>query len=963
VRNALALVALLLLPRFAAAEENYTVRVQEQTTIDVPGATAAYAIDPLLVDVATPGGGAIVLTGRSTGTTQLIAVTAAGSKAFLVKVGPPRAMANAPRTLANGGQPLARHEVRYASDARQLQNAFDVFTRDGDRRTHVHLVNVHYFRDRFDRAANAFPSAWYKTTTPGRELTILDDFVDVSPLTLHNTQVRGVHLQQRDLEIHAGYAAATMYEDVFLPSDRRWTAGAGYTIERGNTKWTPTLYGFFSEPRETSARRGVVASLIAEHRRGDTFFGRGEVGVARSAGASAELRYETPRDRGHFRMYFKPSDFPTVGLTDLPGLHAEGDWTHRATDRLTIDTFGGYDRFRLASEHDTTATANVDVRYALTPRVTLSSGGAATFVRAANADFRTISLPLGFGYDTPRFGAAVSYRLIDNSAASRRGDALRLSFRAGTPSLQANVWGERQRQAPTLSLIFGAAPGLELALLRLGISVRSPEDLARVLRDDAVLVNLGYISGVSVNLAPRRLQGGFDVAWNPEGNSRTQLRLHAIYSRDEGVATERDGLLATLSMSRRLTANADFFASYSWWRTRALPFDDDGSSIEVGLRSQFDHLPAFVQRRASIQGIVYLDPEIGGAPSAATTPLAGIAVSIDGSRTVQTNERGAYAFHDLQPGSHRVAAQLPAGKPAFFTTPSRVEADAPSTVNFGLVWSPARVSGRVVSDANLGIAGAVINVSGSNGLHLNATTDSEGSFVLPAPAGEYHLALATESLPPGYSIAGEGEQTVRLEADRPQQVAFAVQALRSISGTTNAPNAVVELQPLGKKTTADDHGRFAFRSLPAGTFTIVARAEHGSASRAVTLPAEPVTLAAIEVTIDMTNGRTADGARLPSPGSARAADSVATSGRPPATSAPNARATARTFIVQLGTFREPANVRQLLSRLRRLGQEGFTRAIDGLTVVGVGPFPSRSAASAAGERLRSAGFETLVVGR
>jgi cell division septation protein DedD len=954
LKQALALL-LLLLPRLAAAaEENYTVRVGEQTTIEVPGATAAYAIDPLFVDVAAAGGGNIVLTGRSTGSTQLIAVTAAGSKAFLVTVGPPRAIAAAPRTRTDGSQPLGRYEARYSSDARQLQNVFDVFTRDADRRTHVHLLNVHYFRDRFDRSANAFPSAWYRVTTPERTLTILDEFVDVSPLTLRNVQLRGVHLEQRNLELHAGYAAATMYEDVFLPSDRRWTAGAGYRIVRGDTTWIPTLYGFFSEPRDTSARRGVVASMIAEHRRGEAFVARAEIGVARSAGGSAELRYDTARDRARLRAYFKPSNFPTVGLTDLPGLHADGDWTHRATERLTIDAFGGFDRFQFSREHDTTATANVDLRYALTRRVTVNGGGAMSLVHAANADFRTVSLPVGLAYDTPRFGAAASYRLIDNSAASRRGDALRVSFRAGTPALQANVWGERQRQAPTLSLIFGAEPGLELALLRLGISVRSPEDLARVLRDDAVLVNLGYISGVTVNLAPRRLQGGFDLAWNPEGNSHTQLRLHTIYSRDEGVAIDRDGLLATLSLSRRITSDADVYAAYTWWRTRALPFDDSGSSVEVGLRTQFNRLPAFVQRRASIEGIVYLDPEIGGAPSAQTTPLADVAITLDGTKTTRTNEKGAYAFRDLQPGPHRVAAQLPADKPAFFTTPSRVEADAPSTVNFGLVWSPARVSGRVVSDANVGIAGAVIDAIGTSGLKLHATTDSEGSFVLPTPAGEYTVALATESLPPGYIGGDETVRTLRLEADRPQTIAFPVHALRSISGTTGAANAEVELQPLGKKTTADAQGNYAFRSLPAGTFTIVARAAQGTATRAMTLPAEPVTLRSVDLAID--------GGRLPVPGSNVVPSSVATGNRPPA--APmTASANARGFIVQLGAFREPSNVRQLLTRLRGLGQQAFTRAVDGLTVVGVGPFPSRSAASSASERLRSAGFETLVVGR
>jgi DedD protein len=1047
--------------------------------------TAAYAIDPLLLDVSTRGGGEIVLTGRSTGSTQLIAITAGGSKAFLVTVGPPRAVVLQPNRTADGSQPFARYEGRYASDSGQFQNAFDVFTRDGDRRTNIHLVNVHYFHDRFGRDATAFPSVWYRVTTTRREVTFLDDFVDVSPLTLRATQLRGFHVVDDHLEIHAGYAASTLYEDLFLPSDRRWTAGAGYAIRRGDTKWIPTVYGFFSQPENTSARRGVVASLIAEERRGEAFFARGEIGVSRSAGGAFEFRYDTDRDRAHGRAFFKPSNFPTLGLSDLAGLHADGDWTHRATTRFTIDSFGGYDRFRLANAHDTTANATVDLRYALTPHVTIDGGAAITSVTAANADFRTLSLPVGLAYDTPRFGSSVSYRTIENSAASRRGDALRLSLRAGTPSLQANLWAERQRQAPTLSLIFNSTPGLELALLRLGISVRSPEDLARVLRDDAVLVNLGYLSGVEVNLAPKRLQGGFDVAWNPENRSRTQLRLHAIYSRDEGIAVDRDGLLATFSMSRRLTDDADLFAAYSWWRTRALPFDDDGTSVEVGLRTQFDRLPSFVQRRGAIRGIVFLDPELGGHPGGATTPIADIAVTLDGQKTTRTDSRGGYSFGNLQPGPHRVAAQLPGGRAAFFTTPSRVETDAPSEVNFGLVWSPARLAGRVVSDANLGIAGTVVAIAGTNGLKLEATTDLEGAFTLAMPPGEYHATLAAESLPPGYVVAGEGERTLHLAADAPQQTAFEVHALRSISGSAGAAGAEIELQPLGRRTTADGNGNYAFRSLPAGTFTLVARTGSKTATRNVTLPAEPATLHAIDLGAESlaaahgaptppAPGTTPRSAQPPAQPSAQpsasppqiAASTSPSQSPPPIAASPaspspeppvaastsaesgkralgnagsfriyvgayrlaeNAEAAKRdvarlgldasvagagslqvvsvgpyatrdaaerdasrlaasgletfvagselhgaatapepsgkAFVVQIGAFREAANVRQLTTRLHRLGHRSFTRAVDGLTLVAVGPFPTRRAASSASERLRSAGFETLVVGR
>src|ERR1019366_2082505 len=118
-------------------------------------------------------------------------------------------------------------------------------------------------------------------------------------------------------------------------------------------------------------------------------------------------------------------------------------------------------------------------------------------------------------------------------------------------------------------LIFREEPGLELALLRLGISVTSPEDLARVLQDNAVLINLGFIEGVTVNLTPLRRQAGIDVALDSP-DMRTQLRLHAVTDRAEGVGAVRSSTIATLTYSRRLFEATDIFGSYSKWRTGLL---------------------------------------------------------------------------------------------------------------------------------------------------------------------------------------------------------------------------------------------------------------------------------------------------------------------------------------------------------------------------------------------------------
>jgi cell division protein FtsN len=1004
----------------AARAENPTVRVHEETTIEIDGATAVYAIDPNIADVVLLRTGVVQITGRSAGTTQLIAVTSTATHSFLIMVRQSGTIAASPRN-ANGGT-LAHEEARYVSSPRQFQNTFDVFLHDDERRSQFHLVNTHYFGQTFGRVSNPIPSAFYRVTTPRREITLLDDFVDVSPLTVMNTQVRGLHWREGlaagrapAFEFHAGYAASSLYEDVFLPSDRRWIAGAGYTFTRRGVAWTPSVYGFFSEPRSTSARRGAVLSLMGAWGNGETFDARAELAASRGIGGSADFRYETNRDRAHGRAVFKPDDFPTLGLADLRGTHVSADWTRRATGRLTLDTFGTFDRFRIGTARQSSGSLNLDGRYALSRYVALTGGVDTTDIRVSNsAGIRTISVPLGVLFDTAKFSAAATYRTIENSAASRRGDALRLSFRAGGQMFQMSAWGERQRQAPTLSLIFRDEPGLELTLLRLGISVRTPEDIARVLRDNAVLVNLGFIDGVTVNLAPKRVQSGVDLAFISPFDRRDQLRLHAIYDREEGIRTVRDAAIATLTFSHRIAATSEVYGSYTRWRTRALPLDDSGSSVEAGVRTNIEGLPQLLRRRIAITGFVFVDPEMRGTLDGNAIPLPAATVMLDGKQTVQTDGSGAYKFSGLEPGPHRVSVQLPKGRPAFFTTPSHREVDGNTRVDFGLVWTPARLSGRVVSDVNLGVPGVVVSI----GPRLRATTDMNGAFSADTPPGPYRVELSPESLPPGYTITGSGERDVQLAADQPQQIAFEARALRSVGGTA-APGNDVTIAPLGRHTTADASGNYLFRSLPSGTFTITASGRSSS----VTLPAEPTSLHDVDLgaapVVAATAKPAAPSRRAEVPaadayrvqvGAYRVAENADAArrelerlGLPPlierngalqivsagpfATREEAERAAMRLtdagvenylfgeaagavplrdapgYVVQVGAFREPVNARHLTSQLQRLGQQSFTVPSGGLTLVRTGPFRSRHAASAASERLRKAGFDALVLPR
>jgi cell division septation protein DedD len=923
------LAAVFTLVALAARADNVTVRVHESVTIDIDGATAAYAIDPSLVDVAVAHGGRISLSGLSVGTTQLIAVTAFDTKAFLITVGPAHATA-APH-VAEGGEPTGRYEARYASDTARLQNSFDVFMRDGERLSQFHLLNVHYLGERFGSSSTAFPSMFYRVSTPHRELTLLDDFVEVSPLTVHGTQVRGIHLRDNTFELHAGYAAATMYEDLFLPADRRWVAGISDGIDRGGIRWTPSLYGFFSEPKQTTARRGVAAGLAGEYRAANALLIRGEVGVSRALAASADVRYDSASDHLFGHVTFKPESYPTLGLSDIPGAHGELTWSRRATSRLTAETLATYDDYRLQSQRQTFANGSFTLRYAATSHVTLTSGGAVTDLRTPSLSIRTIALPAGIAYDRASFGASLSGRILDNDNASRRGDVVRLGARASHRGFTTNLWVERQRQAPTLDLIFRDEPGLELAFQRLGISVHTPDEVARALRDNAALVNLGFIEGVTVNLTPLRWQGGFDASWIGAAEGRDQIRFHAIADRDEGIGGTRIATIGTLSYSRRVLSQTDVFGSLSWWRNGVPTLEQNGKAIEAGVRQHFDGVPSLLQRRIAVEGVVFLDPEMRGSVAGAAT-IPDVIIMLDDARSARSDAHGVYSFRDVKPGAHSVIAQLPAGRPAFFTTASRVEIHGNAHVDFGIVWSSARVNGRVASDANIGVAGVTITATASNDLRVSATTDSDGAFVLAVPAGAYRVALVPETLPAGYEAA-ETEHSVTLEADKPQTASFEVRALRSVAGSVAGAREVT-IESLGRRAAVDANGAFVFRSLPAGHFTLTAEVGGHVVTHELTLPAEPVTLHDVAFA---------------------AASSPTTVAHAPSSSRP--------FVVQVGAFRDPANARELAARLARLGETSFTDKSDGLNLVRTGPFASRAVATTATKRLRRAGIDAYVLPR
>jgi cell division protein FtsN len=288
------------------------------------------------------------------------------------------------------------------------------------------------------------------------------------------------------------------------------------------------------------------------------------------------------------------------------------------------------------------------------------------------------------------------------------------------------------------------------------------------------------------------------------------------------------------------------------------------------------------------------------------------------------------------------------------------------------------------------------------------------------------VALSAETLPPGYSINGESERSVEGVAGQPSRLVFEVRALRSIAGNAPGAKEV-QIPALGRTAVTDAAGNFVFRSLPSGTFTLNARNGNRRLEREVTLPAEPVTIrdfvletappavASVEkitpspaLPADTTSGegayRLQIGAfRLHENAEAALRDVEELGLRPESRlagsleivtvgpfssrrdalgiqrrlaaagldsflvteSMPSAArgAAVRPFVVQVGAFREAANSHQLSKRLERLGYQPRTTIERGLSVVFIGPFPTKQAAVDTSDRLRSAGFDSLLKSR
>lgn len=316
-----------------------------------------------------------------------------------------------------------------------------------------------------------------------------------------------------------------------------------------------------------------------------------------------------------------------------------------------------------------------------------------------------------------------------------------------------------------------------------------------------------------------------------------------LVERSRTTRRVEEGGSGTLRYGRRLAGALDVFGSVSAWSRVLGGTEQRGWSWSAGLRQRFDGPRRPFSRGGVVEGRVVQDATGLGRPGAASAPEAGVRVRLEDGREALTDAEGRFRFNVNGAGPHRVEVVLPTTAGAYFTTPSVITAAAGDRIEFGVSRTPARLTGALRDDAGAGIAGATVSLSGPT--TLSSRTDSSGRFSFAGPEGDYTLAIDAASLPPGYDLSRLDHRPIRLTRDLPAHEAFVVRAFRSISGSVRWPpvpgRLVWLVEPWVRREVGPD-GRYVFRDLAPGRYTIAVHAGDRFERRVIDVPAGPATI-------------------------------------------------------------------------------------------------------------------------
>jgi Carboxypeptidase regulatory-like domain len=891
-------------------ETPLSVGYRKQARLPISGATAAYSLDSSIAE-ASVSSGAVEISGKGPGSTNVVVVTSAGVQTIAVIVPMP------PPVLPPGFEPPERqdagetgsYEFRYNSGPAQITNSLELKRMQGKSFTRMQVVNANLFSAGSSASAVGFPFLAYQISRPETDITFADKSVAASPLTVDGYLVRGFHLRQGPWQFHGGFTSIATFQGLFLATDREYTAGISrlFRLDDVNSLEANAYYFQNPENQRQIAANGAAGSLVYRRK----LSGKGsfltELGVSHGFGFATRGNYDDERNHliGNFRIQSR--NFASLAVNNQRGTFADLNAGRALTERLYAGLDLNQSNYNLPTLSQKTFTGSGLLNFKLNRSFSINGGGAyAAFQSQVPAGQRisAVNLPAGLDYSSRHFGGGFQYQRTLNMEGGGGGNDFAFNARASAGRFQVSGFFRHDVQVPTLAAIFSQVPGLQDALDRAGIVASSPEQLAGLLRNTAILELLGFTNAFTVDLAPARNDLSAALSWISQHPNRRKIDLSYFTSNTELVRGHFILTTATFSYSQRLRSSNDIVGSASLVRAGNNGVITTRALFSISLQHRFFTVPGLLLpgRHGVIEGHIFRDDDSTGRYQAQLPAIAGVEVRLDGDRAARTDAHGHYLFHHVPFGVHHVEARFDSGEPFFYTTDSPATADMNATVDFGINFAKGQIYGYLLNDAGTGIGGITVELANEK-VTRRAMTGENGKFAFTGLApGGYSVATLPDSYPSGYALQDLAAQTITVESGKPAAAQFKVRALRSIAGkvvvydkstlqtvplagvtvrlkkqppefsaglspetakglppeAAKLPEAAREL-PLEAKDLSREakglsleaktgpNGAYIFRNLPAGTYILALENDGKAITRAVTLPPEPANLRDVDL--------------------------------------------------------------------------------------------------------------------
>jgi hypothetical protein len=890
---ALLLAGALLAPCSVVAQSMLTIAYDKVVTVNVPGATSAYAVNPLIAQAGVVDG-VVQIRGTGGGTTSVVIVTPGGTQTIDVTVMVPALTAALTGEQAGqgsaGGLPGSglsggSYVGNFNSSGGQLTNTIEFHNRQGDTTREVILATATGVSPGTSRTTG-FPILSYTVSRPGMSITYLDQSVSTSPLTFSDALVRGIHLQVGPWIFHAGASSIAGFGQYFVLADSQWMAGVtrGFTLSNTSTL-AANLYDIVNAPTPavTTAQGGVLGSLLYTYRPSSHFIAQAEAGLSRALGFSASAVYDDKTTHADATLLDKPYQFATLATDGQQGLMGTFDYSRTLGAEASVDVNGQRTDYDLPTFRDSSETIQGTFNDRLSPVFSVTGGMLYTDFDSSfpiAVETRTLGVPITIAYTTRHFNAGLLYQpTTDFSGTIASGYGASAGMNEGPFTLSGSF--NHNVDIPAVSSIFSDVPGLQAALEQAGINVNDPSQLAALLGNAALLASLGF-KGLSLDIAPSQNVFAVNGAWN-QTSGRQQINFNYLSSDSALTQGSFAFRMATVGYSRRLDRSDVLNTSVSWLdttqngatynATQAISQTNVSHNAQLTYGVQITHrfatTPAwlFPAKRGTIEGYVFTDDDATGRFAKGDPGIAGIDVTLDGQRTTQTDATGHYSFGGVPVGTHEVAAGVPSRKPFYYTTDSPATVATGSTANFGVSYVQGKILGYVTNDAGQGLGGIVVQIQG---LNKRITTEDDGRFVVSGVAsGHYTVTASPDSFPPGYDLSTIATVGVDVTTSAAWPVTVTAHALRSVSGTVTDFDPIhgtlsvsagidVSIPALGISSTTDSNGVYTLRNLPPGTYTIQVDGGSSSERQSITVPTDPVTLTGIDFRITAAQASSAE---------------------------------------------------------------------------------------------------------